>query len=251
MKSLLFLAAFIVFGCSAGGAESRYAELWQKGNEYYQQKQYDSAATYFEQIAAGRPLSAEVYYNLGNTYYRLNKVAYAILNYERALQINPGYREAKENLLLAQGRISNHIPVADEIFFIKWWQDITHPDKATTWSVCALITFVLIMLTMIARRLGRNVGSRVPVQLTGFLWLAFTFFILLAFTASRDAEVRINGVVMQADAPLMNSELKGKPVVLVPEGTKVRIRADKGNWVEVSLPDGRTGWLQQSLLTKI
>ncbi len=58
-------------------------------------------------------------------------------------------------------------------------------------------------------------------------------------------------VVMQADAPLMNNEQRGKPIALIPEGTSVKIKAEKGAWVEVSLPDGRTGWLDQSVITKI
>ncbi len=112
-------------------ATDNYAFDWQKGNSFYQQRQYDSAAWYYEQISAAKPGNAEVYYNLGNTYYRLNKINYAVLNYERALRLNPDYAEAKDNLLLAQSRITNHIQSAGDIFFISWWQATTHGRKAT------------------------------------------------------------------------------------------------------------------------
>src|SRR5947199_7094884 len=100
--------------CLAAGDQNT---LWQKGNAAYQLKQYDSALYYYEQLAAQKPRNAEIYYNIGNTYYRLNRIGHAVLNYQRALKIDPGYKEAKDNLLLAQGRISNNIHDAGNIFF--------------------------------------------------------------------------------------------------------------------------------------
>jgi hypothetical protein len=56
---------------------------------------------------------------------------------------------------------------------------------------------------------------------------------------------------MVGDAPLMNAEQKGKPLALIPEATTVQIKSERGSWLEVALPDGRTGWLQQSVIEKI
>src|ERR1700744_3575460 len=103
MKQIfLILFAFLLPGALHSLAAGDSNMLWQKANELYQQKQYDSAAQCLEQIAALKPQNEIVYYNLGNTYYKLNKIAPAVLNYERALRINPDYKEAKDNLLLAQ-----------------------------------------------------------------------------------------------------------------------------------------------------
>src|SRR4051812_28063954 len=77
---------------------------WQKAASFYAAKQYDSAAIYFEQVAAMKPRNADLYYNLGNSYYKLNKVALSILNYQRALRITPDHKLAQDNLALAQGR---------------------------------------------------------------------------------------------------------------------------------------------------
>src|SRR4051812_17230234 len=94
---------------------------WKRGVAFYEQKEYDSAVYYFEQLAAMKPKDAVVYYNLGNTYYRLNRIAPAVLNYERALKVDPGYKDAKDNLALTQNRIPNRIAEAEDIFFVKWW----------------------------------------------------------------------------------------------------------------------------------
>jgi len=250
MRKNYLISAIILLSCIRSMAVGNYNAQWQKGLSFFQQMQYDSAAYYFEQIAALKPQNAEVYYNLGNTYYRLNKIAPAVLNYERALQINPEYKEAKDNLTLTQNRISNHIQPIGDIFFIEWWHALTHPNKTTAWSVAALITFVLIILVMLARRF-QKAGSSIPVQLQGVLSFVCVCFLVLAFAAAKNAQQPSGAVVMENDAPLMNNEQKGKPLSLIPEGTTVKIMDEKVGWVEVSLPDGRSGWLQASLINKI
>jgi tetratricopeptide (TPR) repeat protein len=246
------LLIFLLFALSSlrGLATGNYSAQWQKGTSCYEQAKYDSAAWYFEEIAALKPKNVEVYYNLGNTYYRLNKVALAVLNYQRALQIEPGYKEAKDNLLLTESRISNRIQPTGDIFFIDWWQNMTHPRKASAWAIAAIITFTLIIVCLAVRRFVKS-GDKLPMQLPGILGFICICFLVLAFAAAQRTDQATAAVVMQNDAPLMNNEQKGKPLALVPEGTTVKIVGEKGTWTEVTLPDGRTGWLPQNLLTKI
>jgi len=246
--SLIFL--LFILSSFRGVATGNYTAQWQKGAGCYEQTKYDSAAWYFEQIAALKPRNAEVYYNLANTYYRLNKVALAVLNYERALQIDPAYKDAKDNLLLTQGRISNRIQPTGDIFFIDWWQSITHPKKAAAWALAAFITFTLIIVSVAVRRFVKA-GDKLPVQVPGILGFVCTCFLVLAFAAAQRTGQAAAAVVMQNDAPLMNNEQKGKPLALVPEGTTVKIVSEKSTWIEVTLPDGRTGWLPQNLVTKV
>ncbi len=251
MRNLLLITNILLLGAIHCFANGDYNALWQKGNDFYQQKQYDSAAFYYEQIAILKPGNATIFYNLGNTYYRLNKIGPAVLNYERALKINPDHKEAKENLVLTQARISNHIRPTPDIFFIRWWNALTRPDKAPTWSVCSLATFALIMLVLFLRKFSTSVGKYIPSMVTGFLILILCCCLLIAFTATRKSLLPTGAVVMQNDAALMNASLKGKPVMLVPEGTPVKIKSENGVWIEVSLPDGRSGWLRLEFVTKI
>lgn len=250
MRKQIFLTIILFVGAVHAMAATDYNALWQKGNSAYKQKQYDSAAIYYEQIAALKPKNAEVYYNLGNTYYRLNRVAPAVLNYERALQIDPDHKLAKDNLTLTHSRISNYIPEAGDIFFVNWWQALTAANKTTRWAVAALLTFVLTIGLVLLRRYPKAVG-KVPVQLPGFMGFVCACFLLLAFAAAGHSTEATAAVVMQNDAPLMNNELRGKALALVPEGTTVKIKSEKAGWAEVRLPDGRTGWLQLDVLTRI
>lgn len=251
MRKTYLITAIILISCvHCMAAGNSYNTQWQKGTDFYQQMRYDSAQYYFEQIAALKPQNAEVYYNLGNTYYRLNKIGLAVLNYQRALHINPDFKDAKDNLALTESRINNHIPTTGNVFFIDWWHTITHANRTGAWSVAALITFVLIILAMLGRRYLKS-EKKIPVQVPGILGFICVCFLVLAFSAARNSQEADEAVVMQNDAPLMNAEHKGKPLALVPEGTTVKILDEKAGWVEVSLPDGRSGWLQENLTDKI
>lgn len=250
MRTLFLMLAVIFLGAVHSSASGDHNDQWKKGNVLYEQKQYDSAAHYFEKIAALKPENAEIYYNLGNTYYRLNNIGMAVLNYERALRINPEYKEAKDNLLLTQSRISNHITYTGDIFFINWWQAATRPDKATAWAVAALICFILMILSLGVRYFQKT-GNKLPVQLPGILGFVCIFLLVFAFAAAEHTMQHAGAVVMQHDAPLMNNDLKGKPLALIPEGTTIKVNEEKAEWVNVSLPDGRTGWMQQGVISKI
>ena len=233
-------------------AGDAYAAYWQKGNYFYTKKVYDSAAQCFEKIAAGKPSTPEVYYNLGNTYYRLNKVGLAVLNYERALRINPDYKEAKENLMLAQNRIANHIAEVPEIFFLRWWQALTRQDKASTWAVYGAILFIAAMVILTLKRFKKSVAGEMTgrvVAILGFCWMVT---LLLGFVAAGRLGKSTGAVVMLNDTPLNPSDSRNlKAVCQMPEGTVLTILQEKDNLLQVRIPDGRTGWVQATVVERI
>ena len=251
MNRCIYLVALFLCCALPGRAAENYTLQWQKGNRFYEEKEYDSAVFYLEQIAAIQPNNADLYYNLGNSYYRLNQVASAILNYQRALLIDPGFTLAKDNLLLAQSRIGSPIPQADDIFFIRWWRSGTRPGRADALAIGALSLFVVFILIVLYNRIRKAGRMRLPPQVSVFVFLAFLCLLSLAAVSANNATAHTRAVVMQADAPLMNVQIKGKPLALVPEGTTINIKSEKGDWAEVSLPDGRSGWLQRTTFHKI
>ena len=247
MISRLLVVTAILF-LNITSFASPYNKWWDEGNRFYNQKQYDSAAYYFEQIATLKPQDAAVYYNLGNTYYRLNQVGLAVLNYERALHISPLHKEAKDNLLLAQSRIIKPIPVAEDIFFVRWWNAITAQSNTTLWSVISLIFFISVIGLAILKILGKVHFPTGKLQASIIsLWLLTMIF---AF-ASTNHKLSARAVIMDEGTPLMNNIKAGKSIGNVPEGTTVKIEKEEGAMIEVTLPDGRSGWVDKSSLIKI
>jgi tetratricopeptide (TPR) repeat protein len=247
MKRTIILSLLILLFTNCFADDAAMKNLWQKANAFYNQKAYDSAAYCFEQIASQHPAEAEVYYNLGNTYYKLNRIGPAVLNYERALFYKPSYKEAQDNLYLTQGRISNRIPAVKDIFFIRWWKGITAPANANTWAVVSLLLFLAIIALLLTKRLNKHsLPSQIAIALAS-IWI---ITLIVAIASSNKRHDSSKGVVMQEGAEFA-LQPGGKSQSLIPEGTTVKWEEERTEWVEVELPDGRTGWIRKSALTKI
>ncbi|MCB9046294.1 MAG: tetratricopeptide repeat protein [Chitinophagales bacterium] len=231
-------------------ANGNYEDWWQKGNNYYTQKNYDSAAYCYNQLAQLQPGNAEVYYNLGNTYYRLNLISKAILNYERALKAEPGHKQAADNLYLTQSRIKNRIQALPEIFFIRWWKSMTGNNLANIYAGIAAFLFLLLIGYQIAKKLG-YLTLDVPVQATWAAVSLSVLFIILSIVSAQGSISATQAIVMQEEAQMMREPKYAQPLSLIPEGTKVDISKEEAGWYEVRLPDGRTGWLATATVEKI
>jgi tetratricopeptide (TPR) repeat protein len=249
MKSYL-LTAIVLLTCLQSEAADSLNTAWQKASKYFQQKQYDSAIVYYESLADRQISNPELYYNLGNAYYKANKIGPAVLNYERALQINPDYREAQDNLTLTQSRIANRIQEPQDIFFVSWWKSLTKQSLAGTWSVISLVLFLLTLLIVLLRKWYQWPGwlqAQIPVLSAVLFFLALFF----AYVSSQRQVRQDEAVVMAADTPFRQDSKTTKTQSLVPEGTVVELETEQADWAKVRLPDGRTGYIQKDALEKI
>lgn len=249
MRRLAYILLLLLVTGYTAFADSYNAGWWKKANGYYSSRQYDSALFYFEKVAALAPGDAVVYYNLGNTYYRLNQIGPAVLNYERALKLRPSYKEAEDNLLVAQSRIPNRIAGMQNIFFVRWWQNITAGSNATVWAVLSLVLFMGLIGLLLARRFGK--ANNVPSQVAPFVSVLWLLVLFISVVSAANKQNSAAGVVMQNDAPLLTEPEKGKIQSLIPEGTTVKWEAEIGSWVEVKLPDGREGYIRKEDISKI
>jgi tetratricopeptide (TPR) repeat protein len=252
MKRVFVILIVVLLGNSVQ-AFADIAELnWQNANKFYQQKQYDSAVVYYEKIATLKSSNSALYYNLGNAYYRLNKIGNAVLNYERALFYDPSNQAAKDNLLLAQNRISNRVQVTRDIFFVRWWKYVTQGNHATFWGILSLFLFGGLLALLVLKRLGK-MPERVPVQVyfIGALVLVMTLF--WAFIAADNYSDTNLGVIMFNNTPFNSaaSPQSKAPLALLQEGTVVSIEQQQNSSLNITLPDGRNGWIQQSAITYV
>lgn len=246
MKRLF--TALIVLVTATAFAKPNHEAIWQQGNNFYQQKQYDSAVVYYEQLVAQRVDEADLYHNLGNAYYRLNQVGSAILNYERSLQLKPGNKQTRENLSLAQNQIINRVQPSNDIFFVAWWKVLTHAHLAQVWAIVGLVLFTAFIALMLTRRMGKANVRKSVIAGVAVIWVVSMIF--ASVSAMRKTDSR-QAVVMQHDAPLVTQPNESRNQSLIPEGTTVNIKDEEKGWYRVSLPDGRKGWMQQYMLARI
>ena len=223
-----------------------YFEL---ANRAYADGKYHEAIEMYLNIVKEGMESGEVYFNLGNAYYKLNQFGQSILYYEKARQFLEGDPALEHNLRLTQLNIVDKIDVIPMLFFEEWWSKLTHLFSITTLLWLSL-AFFTISLTVIILRIYFNNGF-----IRRIIWPTVSIFILIfIITIGQIYEFETSkfGVILEEKVSVVSEPgLSGTEVFILHEGTKVKINRVLDDWFEVSIPDGKTGWLKASELGMI
>ena len=225
-------------------------ELFRQGNLAYQQKEYQEALQYYQQILSQGYESADLYYNIGNCYYRLNKIGQAILYYEKARRLKPNDPDIRYNLKLANLRILDKVEEPPRFFLFVWWDAFkyffsVHQLTRVIPTLVVLLVMLLIGWLFIRKDRLRRTALYLAV-LTGMLLL------LLGYVYSvRIGELKIHNeaVVLAPSVTVLSAPNEDSADVFVlHEGVKVKIEEVRDKWAEISLPDGKVGWVKQEVL---
>ena len=220
----------------------------------YIQGDYATAAAMYEEILANQGISSALYLNLGNSYFKLDEIAKAILNYERASLLNPSDEDVRFNLDVARTKIVDKETTVNELFVITWFKRIAASMNVNGWGVSTVILWTLMLLSAGAFFLSRRVGiKKISFGLSiVFLLLAFMSFMF----ASAQKKSLINSemaIIMSPSVTVKSTPNEnGTELFIIHEGRKVRILdATMKDWVEIRLNDGNEGWIQASDMEKI
>ena len=259
----VFIICFINFGfvqaqsdndsvSIANITENSIATTENEAQAAYINKNFSESIKLYEaQVAENKQInqeSAELYYNLGNAYFRDNQVAKAIVNYERALLLKPGDSDIRHNLRFAKTRIEDKIDSADNFFVNKWIRSIQNIYSANTWAIIGIVFFVLFIvavgLYMISSRmLLRKVSFYVGIVLFFMVLITNTF----AFKQKQKIVNRSTAIVMSASVSIYTSpDAHSQELFRLHQGAKVRIKREEGRWVEIVIANGSVGWLQKT-----
>jgi tetratricopeptide (TPR) repeat protein len=226
---------------------------FEQGNQYYQKENYQAAITSFESIINSGKQSAAVYFNLGNCYYKLHKVAPAIYNYEKALLLSPNDTEIKTNLDFARKMAIDDIKVIPKVGFNKLLSDFTSKYHYDTWAWIAVV-FAFLFLMFFAGYYFLEKTSLKRIFFIGmFVWLAGIFLSAASgFYEKSRIENERPAIVFSENTPLKSEPKKGsQDATILHEGTKVYIIESIANWKKVALTDETTGWIEESAIKEI
>ncbi len=218
----------------------------RQGEKYYADAQYDSAAIAFQKVLNSGYHAAELYYNLGNAYYKQNEMPLAILNYERALKMDPNNEDVLFNLKLANTRIQDKIETLPLLFFVRWYIGLYMMFSVDVWAKIALVLFAVFALFSLFYFLGRSLFMRK----TGF-YLALVFLILsstalfFSFEKNSSEKQRAEAIVFKPSVTVKSSpNSKGVDLFVIHEGTKIRLIDQVGNWGKIKIANGSIGWIE-------
>ena len=223
--------------------------LWNAGTAAYADGRWQDALDAWEQIDALGIESADLSFNMGNAFFKLSDYAHAILNYERALKLDPSSADIKHNLQYANEFIQDNIEPVPDFFLKEWFRGFARLLPADTWAVLFLVLLAAALALLLLFFLGRGASARKA----GFYGaIAAAVLCLLCLASSR---TQYNQAVSSADAIIVRAvtSVKSSPsgstakdLFVLHEGAKVHILDSVGDWINVELPDGRQGWLPES-----
>jgi tetratricopeptide (TPR) repeat protein len=220
-----------------------HAALWNKANQFYTQKKYDSAALAYEQLLKSNNSNATLQYNTGNAYYRLNKIGLAILHYEKAAHLQPDNKEIRENLQLAKSKVQDNMTVSNPIFFVSWWNALNHVVSPNVWAVAALLMFMVVLALIYLTRSRKdgfaNAGRWVSLAIVCLLICGSMAWISYDGYAHPNKVVVIKGGGLFLQTPQSN----GKVIGSLPEGLILDILGKQGAYYKVELQNGKSGWV--------
>ena len=178
----------------------------QQADSAYAQEHYQQAISDYETLLK-QGVSAELYYNLGNAYYRTDQMPKAVLNYERALLLSPGDADIRFNLQMARSKTIDKITPESEMFFVTWYRSLVNLMSVDAWARTALIALAIAIILALAYLFSDRIWLR-KVGFFGALLLVVVF-------------------------------------LLLHEGTRVTITDNSmKDWKEIRVDDGKEGWIE-------
>ena len=220
---------------SLGAAQS--SEVLSKASEEYEAGRFREAIERYESVARGGDTSAALHYNLGNAWFHAGEPGRAILNYRRALALEPQHPEAQANLQFARDK-------ARALELRKNWWDkwLAHATPAA-YSVAAAVAFWGAAFCLAAIVFSRR-RSRLPVVALVFALLALTTFAVAIYAVETGPVGRALAVVTAGNihARLATADSAGA-VLALPAGSEVRILSERGDWIYAALPNNLRGWI--------
>ncbi|MDR0686772.1 MAG: tetratricopeptide repeat protein [Dysgonamonadaceae bacterium] len=218
---------------------SQAAELYSKGD-------FMAAAALYEQILKENGASAKIYYNLGNNYYKSGRIAQSILNYERALLLDPGDSDTRHNLEIARLKTVDKIEPVGEFFLTIWVRLIQNRMSTDQWSVFAIICFILLIaclfLFFFTRRIAlKKLGFYSGISLLTLVIAANIF----AYNGKQPQKNRCTAIILSQTTTIKSSpDSSGTDLFILHEGTKVEVKSRLNTWNEIETADGNVGWIR-------
>ena len=252
LSGLAVLLGALLLGAAAAAPEPPRSpdELFARGNEQYAQGDYAASAASYRKILEAGFRNSRVYYNLGNACFKQNQVGPAILFYEKALKLDPADEDARENLRYANLRIRDRIPAEDLPILLAVFSrglGLLRMERVIglfTGLYLAAMLFAAAWILGNGRRWAAQAGIAALVLCA--LFLAAGGWMLLQGRARGASDQAI--VLAEKVEVLSGPGPENTLLASVHEGTKVKIHNRRETWVQVTLPDGRAGWMREETL---
>lgn len=229
------------------------AQTKAEADSAYAREKYDEALSAYTALLQ-KGVHADIYYNLGNCYYKTDRIALAILNYERALLLDPGNSDIRFNLELARTKTIDKITPESEMFFVTWFKSLVNLMSADGWARIGVTAFVLMCILAFLFFFSNRIG----IKKLGFFGALCMLLVVVsanvfAYQQQEELTVRTGAVIMDSAVVVKSTPNEsGTDLFVLHEGTYVQVVDDSmKEWKEIRLADGKVGWMPSKAMEMI
>lgn len=257
-KSLRTVVTVVTLLLSLGASMNIQAKdldsLWTAGVQAYTDGKFSDASAAWTSIEESGQKSAKLYYNLGNAWFKQGNYPKAILNYERALRLDPSYSDARYNLEFTSNFVQDKIEPVPEFILKSVARKVCYVMGSNAWAVIFLVLLAAALVMGLLFLLGSSVGKRRAGFYCGIVLLLLSAGALSFSIWQKSDSVKTDtAIVMSPVSSVKSSPSSGssKDLFVIHEGTKVTILDEVGTWKNIALADGRQGWITSNELEVI
>lgn len=242
MKQVIILLLFLISNIiSAQTAD----ELFASANNLYKDGKYQEAIKLYQKIESTKSVSSELYFNLGNSFSKLNQIAPSIYNYEKALQLNPLNEDAQNNLIIVKRLTLDRIDELPTSILQKINKNFFQKFSYNTWAIFAIILSFLASLLFLCYYFYFTPSKKrlfFTTSILAFLMLIIT--LTITYTQYNLSKNAIEAIVFSEKIKVKNAPTKdADKLFTLHEGTKVNVLDTVDEWKKIKLTDGKTGWV--------
>lgn len=245
MKHCISILFTLLFASAATWAQTK-----AEADSAYINEEYDKAIVIYESLLQEGE-SGEIYYNLGNAYFKQDELGKAILNYERALLLQPGNADVNANLDIARAKTVDKINPNPEVFFVAWTRSLINMLPVDTWGRWGIAFFFCAIAFLAVYLFTKGVKWRKIGFFTALILLIFCIITnLFAFEQKGKIDHRSDAIVLSPSVTVRSTPSEeGTSLFVIHEGRKVSIKDNSmKEWKEIKLEDGKVGWIPVSAI---
>ena len=243
-----YISIIIILFLTIGSVASENDSLIDFANKKYSEGLYNEAIENYQKVIDNGYTSYELYFNLGNSYFKMNDLPSSILYYERARRLSPNNKDIQFNLKIANSRIPDKIEKVPELFFKRWWNSFYNMFSVNNWAKITILVFVITLICTAFFILSKQRR----IKMIGF-WLGLLFLILSVFSFGLSYQKYIysqkhhEAIVFTPTITIKSSPNKNSvDLFVIHEGAKLIITDKVDDWYEIRIANGGVGWLPQS-----
>lgn len=221
-----------------------------QGDSAYMRNDYASAIQIYESLLKKGEVS-EIYYNLGNSYYKADDIAKAILNYERALLLQPGNADIRANLEIARSKTVDKVASVPDIFFVAWTKSLINCLSVDVWAKLGIVFFILLLVSFSLFFFSKQVVWKKSGFIAGVIFLVFVILSNIFASEQKNELMNRNKAIILSPSVTVRStpSESGTSLFVLHEGHKIEIKDNSmREWKEIRLEDGKVGWVPTSAL---